>query len=257
MLATWSHRSADRVVALSIQGTRGRGAFTAEERDRLAHVLPHITRAIELKDRLALGADVSTSLISIADALTLGILLVDARGRVLEASRVAQRILAEADGLFTASGRIAFRRGIDGQVFSRLLTTSSSLDASAPTLTIPRQRSRLPLSLLLAPIRSACEPWITVTQQWIVMIQERNEIHLPEPDNLAHEWHITPAEARVACLLAGGSSVAQIAAALHVSTHTVRTQLKSVYAKTGAASQLEVVRRLLSDAAHRPAAIPP
>jgi DNA-binding CsgD family transcriptional regulator len=245
------------VVAPAIQGTRARGAFTADERARIAHVLPHISRAIELKDRLALGAEVSAPLMSIADALSLGILLIDARGRVLEASRVAQQILAEADGMFTADGRIAFSRRIDGQAFSCLLTTPYSLDAGAPTLSIPRQRSRFPLSLLVVPVRSATEPWTSATRQWMLVIQVPSELRLPASEDVAHEWRITSAEARVACLLAGGSSVAQIAATLHVSTHTVRTQLKSVYAKTGAASQLEVVRRLLSDAAHRPAAIPP
>jgi hypothetical protein len=72
LLTAWLHRTPDRAVALSIQGTRQRGTFTATERDRFAAVLPRITRAIELKDRLALGTGVLTSLIAIADTLPMG-----------------------------------------------------------------------------------------------------------------------------------------------------------------------------------------
>jgi hypothetical protein len=52
-------------------------------------VLPHVTRAIELKDRLALGAGVSTSLMAIADSLPIGVLLVDGQSRILQASQIA------------------------------------------------------------------------------------------------------------------------------------------------------------------------
>src|SRR6266478_1352519 len=249
ILATWLHRSTERVVGLSIQGTRHRGAFTPAERERLAPLLPHITRAIELKDRLSLGAGISNSLTTIADRLSLGILLVDARGRMFEASRVGLQILTRADGLFTEAGRIVFRRRRDGQAFSRLLTTAHSLDSLEPALIIPRQRSPFPLSLLVAPIRSVAEPWMTAVQQWIVVIKDPSELPVPAPDDVAREWHVTPAEARVICLLARGSSVVRIAAIHGVSAHTVRSQLKSVYAKTGITSQLEVVRRLLTGAA--------
>ena len=87
---------------------------------------------------------------------------------------------------------------------------------------------------------------MTTVQQWIVAIEDPRAQPAPAADKVASEWHITPAEARVVCLLAGGGSVSQIAAMLHVSAHTVRSQLKSVYAKTGMTSQLEVVRRMLT-----------
>ncbi|SRR6266478_4098162 len=245
-LATLLHRSADRVVELAIQGTHQRGAFTATERQRLAAVVPHVTRAIALKDRLVVGAAVSTSLSAIADTLSLGILLVDARGRVLEASRVGRQILAAADGLFTIFDRIAFCRRDDERAFARLLTTAAFADSTVTSLTIPRRHSPVPLSVWVAPIRSTTESWMTAVQQWLVAIEDPGARQAPSPDEVAREWHVTPAEARVVCLLAGGASVAQIASTLHVSEHTVRSQLKSVYAKTGLTSQLAVVRRLLS-----------
>jgi DNA-binding CsgD family transcriptional regulator len=247
-LVTLLHRSPDRVVELAIQGTRQRGAFTTAERDRLETVVPHVTRAIELKDRLALDTGVSRSLITVADALPLGLLLIDAGGRILEASRVGRQILAAADGLFSIRDRLAFRRRVDERALARLLSTAAFSDSTVTSLTIPRQHSAVPLSVFVAPVRSRMESWMTAVQQWVVAIEDPGARQAPRPDEVAREWQITPAEARVVCLLAGGASAAQISAMLHVSEHTVRSQLKSVYAKTGMTSQLEVVRRLLSHA---------
>jgi DNA-binding CsgD family transcriptional regulator len=245
---TWLHRSPDRVVSLAIQGSRRRGAFETSECERLAAVLPHVTRAIELKDRLGVNVGVSGSLFAVADALPVGILVVDAHGLVLEASQAARRILAAADGLYTLAGRIAFRRRADEQAFARLLTTSMVGRTGPPTLRVSRQH-KAPLSLIIAPVRSDTEPWMTAVQQWIVAIQEPAQFSTPTPGDVSREWHVTAAEARVVCLLASGSTIQEIAGTLRVSIHTVRSQLKAVYAKTGLTSQLEVVRRLLAGAA--------
>jgi DNA-binding CsgD family transcriptional regulator len=53
---------------------------------------------------------------------------------------------------------------------------------------------------------------------------------------------LTPAEARVADLLAGGATKQQAAARLFVSFHTVDTHLRSIYAKLGIRSRIELAR---------------
>jgi DNA-binding CsgD family transcriptional regulator len=58
---------------------------------------------------------------------------------------------------------------------------------------------------------------------------------------------ITRAEARLASMLADGISLEEAAEALLVSIQTVRSQLKSVFAKTGVTRQAELVALLLSD----------
>ena len=58
---------------------------------------------------------------------------------------------------------------------------------------------------------------------------------------------ITRAEARLASMLADGMSMEEAAEALLVSIQTVRSQLKSVFAKTGVTRQAELVALLLSD----------
>ena len=53
---------------------------------------------------------------------------------------------------------------------------------------------------------------------------------------------LTPAESRVAVLLAGGMSVREIARHLHRSENTVRWTLNNAFAKTGGHSQTDLVR---------------
>ncbi|MBM0231282.1 helix-turn-helix transcriptional regulator [Micromonospora sp. STR1_7] len=53
---------------------------------------------------------------------------------------------------------------------------------------------------------------------------------------------LTPAEKRVAEILAGGATKKQAAGSLFVSFHTVDTQLRSIYQKLGINSRLQLVR---------------
>jgi DNA-binding CsgD family transcriptional regulator len=54
-------------------------------------------------------------------------------------------------------------------------------------------------------------------------------------------FDLTPAEARVAGLIGSGHSVTKTGARLDVQANTVRTHLKSIYAKTGARRQADIV----------------
>ena len=58
---------------------------------------------------------------------------------------------------------------------------------------------------------------------------------------LQSQFGLTQAEARIALHLAAGGSIAGYAAAHDVSPATVRSQLKSIFAKTGAHRQGELI----------------
>lgn len=66
------------------------------------------------------------------------------------------------------------------------------------------------------------------------------------PSLLGHDllqglFDLTPAEARVARALAEGKSLGAIAASSGVSPHTVRTQMRAIFAKTGVSRQVDLV----------------
>lgn len=77
------------------------------------------------------------------------------------------------------------------------------------------------------------------------------------PEFLARVFKLTPAEAEVMRLLAGGGTVAGIAAATCRSTGTVRSQLHAVLQKTGTCSQAELIRLAMLLVQSVPAGIEP
>ena len=62
---------------------------------------------------------------------------------------------------------------------------------------------------------------------------------------LARTFRLTPAEAKLACVIARGASPGIVARELKISRETARDQLKSVFAKTGTHRQSELVALIL------------
>jgi DNA-binding CsgD family transcriptional regulator len=67
-----------------------------------------------------------------------------------------------------------------------------------------------------------------------------------DPFVLSATFDLTPAEARLAAMIVNGRTPEQCAAALGVKISTVRSQLVSIYGKTGAAGRAELVALILS-----------
>ena len=62
---------------------------------------------------------------------------------------------------------------------------------------------------------------------------------------LGSMFDLTPAEAKVAVSLVEGQDLQKIATDRHVSPETIRSQLKSIFAKTGTHRQSDLVALLL------------
>ena len=66
---------------------------------------------------------------------------------------------------------------------------------------------------------------------------------------IAQVFGLSAAEAEVALLLVYGHSLRSAAEVLGVSEHTVRTQTKKIYARTGCSGQVQLVRNILGSSA--------
>jgi DNA-binding CsgD family transcriptional regulator len=74
--------------------------------------------------------------------------------------------------------------------------------------------------------------------------------NLADPIFIGSMFDLTPAETKITIALLHGGNLRGIAAVQHVSIETVRTQLKSIFAKTNTSRQADLIALLMRVTAH-------
>jgi DNA-binding CsgD family transcriptional regulator len=177
-------------------------------------------------------------------------IVVDCGGTIVFATRLAEAILRQGEGLRNCGGRIG---SADPFVAARLAAliraaagTATGLAAGAPRcggLAIERGEDRLPLTVMVAPFRPKRLGFGTPLPAALIFIRDPEASGLGV-DVLKDLFGLTPAQAAVAAHLAEGESLEHIAARLRISLHTARDHLKAVFAKTNTARQSQLVALL-------------
>ncbi|HTV95847.1 MAG TPA: helix-turn-helix transcriptional regulator [Steroidobacteraceae bacterium] len=245
ILSFWLHKACDRALALSIQGTRRRGPFCQADGERIRPLLPHLRRALEIKDRLQVAQVRYDTLTKSFDNLSFGVLILDADGRILEASAVAAEILrAEQGARRNADGTLGLRDPAGAQLNRWILTGSPPAENSDGLLRVPRALAR-PLSVMLTPLSEMSRPWMSVRcPRWMLLLFDPDRRVAASRERIALDLKISAREAQLAALLAAGYDLRAIAQRMHISVHTARTHLKTIFGKTGLHSQVELVRHI-------------
>jgi DNA-binding CsgD family transcriptional regulator/PAS domain-containing protein len=230
--------------AFSIYRGPGEDEFDPEELAKLAQIVPHLKTALytrrkllELESRVS---DMETAL----DGLSTALVLVDAADKILFANRNARAILARRDGLTCHGGRLmadniaecaALRAVLGGTIsFARGKT------APKPRATLISRVSKRPLEVVVVP----CRPELLATPRKaaaIVFITDPDQKAPAHADTLRALFHLTYAETKLAIVLLGGKSLSEAASLNRVGRETVRSQLKSIFLKTGARRQSELI----------------
>ena len=209
------------------------GVIGPETMAALAGLRPHIARSLTLATRLQRQR---------ADAMTLGLNVIGAPAAVMQASG---RILS-ANDLFLSLQKSISTRARDRIVISdertnRLLYKAlaghavgsfplpSGEDGACILHVIPLRRNALDLSPNGSAIVLISQPMGTIADAGTL---------------LKGLYDLTKGEARVALEIMKGLSLPAVARQLQISHETVRSNAKSIYAKTGSTGQADLVRRL-------------
>jgi len=243
-MPAWLHKSPNKVVTLSFQGTRKRGPFEPQDLAKYTQVLPHIVRALEIRDRLEQAQVRVETLSTSLDRLSWGVIVLDSCGRLLEANAVAQRLLRRESGVRVRTDGTLCLRDPEGAEFSRLISTRVPLANDPDGLLHVSREQGPPLSILVTPLPVRATAWLGDHPRWLLLLFDPDRPIEALVDMIGRDLGVSIREAEVAALLAGGYRLRQVAERFHLSEHTVRAQVKSIFRKTGARSQSDLIRRI-------------
>jgi DNA-binding CsgD family transcriptional regulator len=238
----------DEVCSFGIHRQRSRGTYQEHDKRPVAEFLPHLRRALQLRQRLARPAIERHAALDALERTGIATLVVGREGEVIYANSQAEELLRAGDSVRVFGGRLAAAGRSNSEKLSLLIheavCTASDQRGNAPGGSVAIQRGeRLPLTILVAPFRPAQNGLGWSAPAAILFIRDPEQVSLASA-TIQDLFGLTSAEASVASALATGKSIEKIAASSAVSRNTVRTHLKNVLAKTGTSRQAELVALL-------------
>lgn len=215
----------------------------------LRFLAPHLQRAFDLHFRLSDLKSHSNGLEAAINTFVKPIFLLDAKAKIVFMNKSATALLAERDGLQVFSSVLGAERSAESELLLNAIRRAATSfvagrDVAGDTLFISR-RNRPALQLFIAPIHNGP---LRASHHAAIVIFVSDPLRTPRPStsDLRRRFSLTPAECRVALLLSDGCSPRQIANLVGVTDNTVRSQIKSIFSKTGVKRQSELIRLLLT-----------
>lgn len=213
------------------------GPADLETKCRLDLLRPHLARAALLSWRLAF--EKARSAVLALEHVGIPACLIGRDLRLVLANAVFEGFIKDGT-VEDRRNRITLgNRNADGlfaDALSRLSVPEYEQVSSVP---IPATGDQNPLVLHLVPIRGSANDVFSGISA-ICMVTPVIPAEVATAEVIQGLFDLTPAESRIARFIAEGEMVINIAAKLNRSEQTIRTQLKSVFAKTGVTRQADL-----------------
>ena len=220
-------------------------AFDDRGRRLFQRLIEHFARALDIGATVADARRRATASMCVLDLAPQGIILVDAAGRALHCNARARAVIASGSRVVLSDGLVDFSDAADRAAFRaafRALLADNCATTAQAMLRTGGRTSDLFVQIVRLPPARIDPGWPTETVALLRFIEPAAAT--VNAGLLQKAFALTPAEARVAAALLRESGVAAIARSLGMADNTVKFHLKALFAKTGAPTQVELVRRL-------------
>jgi DNA-binding CsgD family transcriptional regulator/PAS domain-containing protein len=234
----------DFQVGFNLCRNEDQGTFDANELRFLMRLYPHLRRSLLLNFRLEGYRALQQAQHDVLDRLSAGFVLLDRRARIIYANAAAQAFDSQFGPLRLRNSVIATHSSTSSQRLNALIRAALK-GAPAGSMSLPLRDQSL-LTILVVSIRGQdigrlSDGDMRDAAVLIVIIDPANRTGVPMAW-MMDAYGLTQAEARVALAAASGSTVPESASQLGLSSNTVKTHLRKVFAKTGIHRQTELVR---------------
>ena len=217
--------------------------------DMIRRLLPHIRQFVRVRHALFKAGVLSASAAQFLGSTWAGVVYVDWKGRILETNDRALNLLRRAEGLLDLGGFLSAQLPADNARLQNLLAhavPSYGKPALSGSMTVWRPSGMPRLVLHVNPVPSDHGADGIGPIAALILISEPGSLPHIDPDLVAAALDLTPAESRVAVMLAEGRTVREIAAYAGCQVNTIQFHIKQIHHKLGISVRGELVRLVLS-----------
>lgn len=221
---------------------------TPEVRERIARVLPHIAKALDVARPMAVLAARQTAILHSLDRLRVGICIVNAHGEIVLANTEFERQI-ETYGVYRRSprGKLVV---VPEASARRAADLTEALSGHGRFGARPRKEAILcslegrehALCLEITPLRMAEDLGEPKLKGHIVYSLDTSQAFAIDTALMARQFALTAAESGVFQMMAEGLTNNEISDRRSTSVETVNTQVKSILSKTQTANRVQAIR---------------
>ena len=242
-----------RITWLIHDPVNGAG-WSSAQLDIIRALLPHIRQTVHVQQSLSGAQALAATMQDLLGVTALGILQLDARGRILAANERGLDVLRTGDAVFDEKGFLLARTPRGNDELQKLL--GRALPAPGPpgrggarkggSILLKRARGLPPLMVHVNPSGNTEEHLGAWPVAALVLLVDPTQHVTVDPSVAAEALGLTPMESQVAILMAQDIAVPEIAARMDRRISTIRFHVKSMYRKVGLTRQHELTRLVQS-----------
>jgi DNA-binding CsgD family transcriptional regulator/PAS domain-containing protein len=215
---------------------------------------PHLERALEIYAHLKRNEAEKEILEQTFDRLTIGTIILDGHGRLIDANVAAKRIAKQSACMSFAGGAVTLSHPESGAKLMRAVKEALAWREQGHTYPfVAAIRVECPagpnLGFLIRAAPSSTNYPSEAGPAVAIYVGDAAQQQLASERLVAQLFGLTPSEAFLATLLANGFTLTEAAEKLEVTENTVRNYAKKVFAKTGVNRQADLVRLVLKSVA--------
>jgi DNA-binding CsgD family transcriptional regulator len=248
------------VVMLGMSRTHDLPPYTPADMALLERYVGHLAAAYRIVKHLGVVQATAQAGVALIEASARPMVLLGLNLRIIAANSLARQFLASGGLLFAKDEILCCR---ESKASAELHGAFDALQLAELTGNLKGTPRRIALRLAAGKMRDdhlLCSIWAmqpaTSMSAFgpmpvaLLTIAPPTSNNFADPIFIGSMFDFTPAEAKIAIALLEGGDLRSIAAAQHISVETVRTQLKSIFAKTNTSRQADLIALLMRVTSH-------
>ena len=236
-------------IAIALGDPVGRNSWENSQIEAIQRLMPHVRQLVRVRQSLHNAEAFGASLVRLLGVSVIGVIHLDRRGRLLHMNDRAHALVRQGDGLFDQGGHLHARLPGDESRLQRILAgalPAHDLTGASGSMTVRRTCRAPHLTVHVLPATGyplGYDLWRVAA--FVLIIEPGSRSHV-DSGMVAAMLGLTPAEGRVAALLAAGHTVRRIALMTGTKESSIRSHMKRIYSKRGISRQADLVRLVLS-----------